>query len=93
MSEYYQPDPSEFCVGFEFEELWTTEGKSWTKQKMSNAADLANWMDTYAFDSQPEMYRVSKINFNNILLRLRLNTQMMSNMEEGTLNETKTEQI
>ena len=82
MNEYYQPDPSEFCIGFEFEESWTSEGKSWDKQRITNAADLANWMDTYAFDSTQDMYRVIKFNMNNILLRLRLNNQLMHLMEE-----------
>jgi len=91
MTEYYQPDPSEFCVGFEFEELWTKEGKDWEKQRIENAADLANWMDTYAFDSTPDMFRVSTININNILLRMRLNTQMMHNIE-GT-HEIETKQV
>lgn len=84
MTEYYTPDPSEFCIGFEFEESWTSEEKIWDKQRINNAADLANWMDTYAFDSTPEMFRVSKFNINNIVLRLRLNTQMIHLMEESS---------
>jgi hypothetical protein len=60
-SEYYTPKVEEFHVGITFQENWSSEGKSWQEVKITNAKELAYWMDTYAFDSSPENYRIKRI--------------------------------
>lgn len=81
MKEYITPELIEFTVGFTFEENWTSEGKEWTKVQIKDAKDLAYWMDTYAFDSLPENYRVN--NEDN----LELNKQKLKKIKES-LHET-----
>lgn len=91
MNKYYTPEVQEFQVGYQFEESWSTEGKEWLKVTIKNAAMLAYWMDTYAFDSKPEEYRTEVWNQSNRDLVFGVWEKLSARNHEYTLEELKKE--